>query len=114
MKKTFPLTAAGKADARVVEAIKHDIRKYVKRERKKPVPPDFDEWDFACKVGVEPASAENKQLKEIGAAIDAVASSGARAAYVEVLAVPARRTAPSSTVGAAPQPTESSTHSETP
>lgn len=94
MKKTFPLKATDRADARVIEAIKHDVRKYVKRERKKPLPVDFEIWDFACRVGVDPASAESKSLGNIGAAIDATAASGSDIVYVEVLAVPARRALP--------------------
>src|SRR4051812_5424644 len=91
MKKTFPLHAPGKADARVLEAIKHDVRKYVKRERRKPLPEGFALWDFACRVGGTPDAAETKSLVELGAAIDAVAQVGGPAVYVEILAVPAHR-----------------------
>ena len=38
MKKTYPLTAEGKHPDRVLEAVKPDIRKYFKRERRRPVP----------------------------------------------------------------------------
>ena len=92
MKKLFPLTAPGKADARVVESIKHEVRKYVKRERRKPLPAEFELWDFACKVGTAPASAESKSLRDVGTAIDAVAAAGTEAVYVEITAIPSRRT----------------------
>jgi hypothetical protein len=107
MKKTFPLTAAGKADARVVEAIKRDVRKYVNRERKKPLPEGFELWEFACKVGVDQQTAESKTLREVGVAIDAVASAGAGAGtvYIEILAVPSHRLAPLTTT----QPAAAST-----
>jgi hypothetical protein len=45
MKKTYPLTAEGKHPDRVLEAVKHDIRKYFKRERGRPVPAGADFWD---------------------------------------------------------------------
>jgi hypothetical protein len=93
MKKTFALTSPGHADARVVESVKHEVRKYVKRERKKSLPADFDLWDFSCKVGVDQASAEIKDLRDVGAAIDAVVSAGGNAVYVEVVSVPSRRSA---------------------
>lgn len=96
MKKTFPLHASDRADARVIEAIKYDIRKYVKRERKKTVPAEFDLWEFACKVGADPTAAFEKPLRELSAGIDAVAASGADAVYVEVVSVPAKRTFPAS------------------
>lgn len=94
MKKTFPLHAPGKADARVVDAIKADIRRYVKRERRKPLPAGTDFWDVDCAVGLDRASAVPKLLAEVSQAIDAVVSTGAESVYVEILAKPGVRTAP--------------------
>ena len=91
MKKTFPLIASHKASARVLDAVKHEIRKYVKRERRKAVPAGFDEWEFACKIGAEAGSAEGKALRDVGSAVDAIAASGASSVYVEVIAIPAHR-----------------------
>jgi hypothetical protein len=91
MKKVFPFTSPGRDRARVVESIKHDVRKYVKRERKKTPPDDFELWDFNCRVGASPETAVAKSVKELSAAIDAVAATEAPAAYVEILAVPGRR-----------------------
>ena len=88
MKKTFPLHAPGKADARVLDAIKHDVRKYVKRERGKLLPEGFAIWRFDCKVGVDGTTAETKDLKEISQAIDVIAQAGGTSVYVEVIAVP--------------------------
>ena len=91
MKKTFSLHAPGKADARVVESIKHDVRKYVKRERRKTLPEGFDLWEFACRVGASAATAETQLLNEMGAAIDLVVTAGASEVYLEITAVPAHR-----------------------
>jgi hypothetical protein len=91
MKKSFPLHIQGKADARVVEQVKHDVRKYVQRERRKTLPPEFSLWEFTCKVGPGAASAEDVSLGEIGPAIDTVVRTGAESVYVEVLAVPSHR-----------------------
>ncbi|MFN5177241.1 DUF6172 family protein [Limnohabitans sp.] len=85
MKKTYPLTPEGKHPERVLEAVKHDIRKYFKRERNRPVPAGADFWDFDCKVGV---SADNAQVVRVGAvieAVDAAARSGLASVYVEIL-----------------------------
>jgi hypothetical protein len=95
MRKNFSLTQPGKADARVRDAVKHDVRKYVKRERRKSPAPDFDTWDFDCKVGADATTAESKDLGDVSAAIDAVASTGAKSVYVEILAKPSRRAMPS-------------------
>jgi hypothetical protein len=93
MKKTFPLKAPGKDDARVLDAIKHDVRKYVKRERRKTLPEGFHLWNFDCKIGPDPATAQPQPLKEIGPAIDAVAQTGATGVYIEILAAPGHRPA---------------------
>jgi hypothetical protein len=95
MKKTFPLHAPGKADARVLDSIKHDVRKYVQRERRKALPEGFELWDFACKVGAEPGGAQACPLGDISSAIDAVAKTGAPAVYIEILAAPGHRSGPS-------------------
>ena len=85
MKKTFSLQVEGKHPDRVLEAVKHDIRKYFKRERGRPVPAGADFWDFDCKVGT---SADSAQVVRVGAvieAVDAVARSSAASVYVEIL-----------------------------
>src|SRR4051812_47736898 len=91
MKKTFSLRSASKATERLVDAIKHDVRKYVKRERNKAVPPTFNLWEFDCRVGSDAASAQPAALPDVGSAIDAVAAAGAESVYVEVVARPGHR-----------------------
>jgi hypothetical protein len=95
MKKVFPFKAAGKADARVVDSIKHEVRKYVKRERGKDLPEGFDLWSFACKVGASRETAAECLLGDVSAKIDEVVNSGGTEVYIEVIAVPTHR-APSS------------------
>ena len=97
MKKTFPLHLAHKADARVLDAIKYDLRKYVKRERRKPLPEGFEIWGFACKVGATAAAAERCELTKISSALDIVAAAGGAEVYVEIIAVPAMRSTLAST-----------------
>lgn len=92
MKKVFPLQVPGKVDARVVESVKSDVRKYVKRERRKDVPEGFTAWNFICKVGADAATATACELPDISRRIDAVANEGGKHVYVEVLAQPAHRT----------------------
>jgi len=114
MKKTFPLRAEGKHPDRVLEALKHDIRKYFKRERSRPVPAGADFWDFDCKVG---ATADSAQAVRVGAvieAVDALAQSGAAAVYVEILSkhgvrvpAPPKAETPPDTDAAAPGPAAS-------
>lgn len=91
MKKIFPLQAPGKADPRVVESVKNEIRKYVKRERRKPLPGDFTWWNFKCKAGADHDSAADCALIDLGAAIDAVVAAGGTQVYLEVIADPGHR-----------------------
>ena len=87
MRKVFKLTDPKKHEDRVLEAVKHDIRKYVKRERKKDLPEKATMyWDFDCKVGATSENAEVVVFEELIKALDAVKATGATEIYVEILA----------------------------
>ena len=58
MRKTFPLSIEDKNRDRVLEAVKHEVRKYIKRERRRDLPKGVDYWDFDCKFGPTEATAE--------------------------------------------------------
>ena len=91
MKKTFALHQARRDDDRVRDKIRAEINKYLRRERRKAFPEGFDRWDFDCRVGPEADTAAVTGVHELGLAIEAVASVGASAVYVEIIAVPANR-----------------------
>lgn len=97
MKKVFPLTSPTHQPARVVEQIKADIRKYLKRERKKKLTDGVDFWDFDCKVGNGEAAPETKHVEEIIPAIDQAAAAQIPSIYIEILAKPGHRTSKTST-----------------
>ncbi len=85
MKKNYPLQADGKHPDRILEAVKHDIRKYFKRERGRALPKGVDFWDFDCKVGLTADSAEVVRVGAVIEAVDAAAKTGAASVYVEIL-----------------------------
>ncbi len=85
MKKNFPLQAEGKHPDRVLEAVKHEIRKYFRRERNRDVPQGADFWDFDCKVGLSADTAEVVRVGAVIEAVDAAAKAGASSVYVEIL-----------------------------
>lgn len=95
MKKTFPLSVPGHQPPRVVEQIKNDVRKYIKRERKKSLPEGVDFWDFTCKVGKGDAAPEPKHVEEIIPAIAEAAAADCASVYIEILATPGHRTSKS-------------------
>lgn len=102
MRKTFPLRAEGKHPDRVLEAVKHDIRKYIKRERRRELPEGADFWDFDCRFGADKDSAEVIAPADLTARLDALAQAGGEQCYVELLAKPAvwqRRPTGADTVG---------------
>ena len=93
MKKTFNLNIEGKNRDRVLEATKHEIRKYVKRQRRVPLPEGVDFWDFDCKFGTTKDNAEVVHFATITSLIDAVVSGGGDSFYLEMLAKDGVRTA---------------------
>ena len=97
MKKTFSLTDPRHAPPRVVAAIKHDVRKYLKRERRKELPEDAGHWAFDCRVGRDEASAGEAHVAELVAAIDRAAQQGWPEIYIEILARPGKRVGPRKT-----------------
>ncbi len=92
MKKTFELTHPKIKYARLMEAVKHDVRKYLKRERRRELPDGADFWDFDCKFGDTEAEAKGIHLSEINKCIDAAEAKQAMSFYVEILAKPGCRT----------------------
>ncbi len=86
MKKTFKLNIEGKNRDRVLDATKHEIRKYVKRQRRVPLPAGVDYWDFDCRFGTSAENAEVVHFATITALIDAVAAAGGDAFYLELFA----------------------------
>lgn len=92
MKKTFTLTHPKIKVARMVEAVRRDVKKYIKRERKKNLPEGSDFWDFDCKFGSTEDEAKVIHLAEITKCIDSAEEQQLKSFYVEILAKPAHRT----------------------
>lgn len=91
MKKTFQLRPEGKNSDRVLEATKHEIRKYIKRERRRVPPEGADYWDFDCKFGATEETAQAVHLAQLTALMDGVAAAAGPQFYVEILAKPGHR-----------------------
>ena len=91
MKKTFQLTRANKHPDRVLDAIKHEIRQYLRRERRKPLPAGADFWDFDCQVGATAEQAQAVHLGDLLKRVDALAQEGLTAFYLQLIAQPGVR-----------------------
>ncbi|MFT5533775.1 MAG: hypothetical protein ACI802_002009 [Candidatus Paceibacteria bacterium] len=86
MRKIFPVTQEGLHRDRVLDAVKHDVRKYVKREQRRELPEGADFLDFDCRVGASKETATSVHLAALTAQLDVLAAAGATEAYVEILA----------------------------
>ena len=86
MRKTFKLAVEGRNRDRVLEAVKHEVRKYLKRERRRALPEGVDFWDFDCRFGASEATASVAHVAELVPLIDALVKSAGTQFYVEILA----------------------------
>lgn len=92
MKKTFELTHPKIKVERMVEAVKHEVKKYLKRERNKTLPEYADYWDFDCKIGASAQTADVIHVATINKQVDILAADGLTSFYLEILVKPAVRT----------------------
>jgi hypothetical protein len=102
MRKTFPLRIEGRHPDRVLDAVKHEIRKYLKRERRRELPPGMDYWDFDCRLGADKDGAQPVHVAGLIERLDETVAAGATQIYAEVLARAAQR-APRAPGQAAPE-----------
>lgn len=91
MRKTFQLQPEGKNRDRVLEAIKHEVRKYVQRERRRALPEGVDFWDFDCRFGTTQETAEVVHLAALTGLMNDVAKAEGPQFYVEILAKHGKR-----------------------
>ena len=110
MKKTFDLTHPKIKYPRRVEAVKNEVRKYIRRERRKELPEDADFWDFDCRFGDTEADAKDVHLAEIDVCITDAEQRDLTSLYVEILAkegIRAKKPQPGEEPPESPEPVES-------
>ena len=91
MKKTFKMTHPKLKLPRLVEAIKHEVKKYIRRERNKKLPNDVDFWDFDCRFGADEANSEVIHLSAINKSISLAETNQLESFYLEILVKPGHR-----------------------
>ncbi|MDN3638661.1 DUF6172 family protein [Simiduia curdlanivorans] len=92
MKKTFVIEHAKIQPPRLFEAVKHELKKYVRRERNKKLPEGADFWDFDCKYGATAEAATVVHLSELNKCVDSAEQQGLTSFYIEILAKVGKRT----------------------
>ena len=91
MKKVFKLTQENKHPDRVLDSIKYDIRKYLKRERSKKLPKEAVFWDFDCKFGKSSTAADTITTSAIIDALDKAKEEGWEEFYIEIISKPSSK-----------------------
>lgn len=91
MKKIFTLVDPKRNTARMIEAAKYEVRKYLKREQKKTLPKGTDYWDFDCRYGMTAEDSKSIHVKQINKFIDEAEAEKLEAFYLEIIAKPVKR-----------------------
>ncbi len=86
MKKTFKLEDGKRHPDRIIEAIKHEVRKYIKREKRKKLPEGVDFWKFECKSALNDEEPKKLDFLDITKAIDEASTQKASTLYLEIIA----------------------------
>jgi hypothetical protein len=91
MRKVYKLSHPKIKVDRLVEGVKHDVKKYLKRERKKALPKGVDYWDFACKFGATVETLQEIHLAEMNTHIDQAKEQQVESFCIEILVKPGHR-----------------------
>jgi len=87
MKKLFKIKQEKLKPDRAVDAIKNELRKYIKREKKKDLPNKKSMyWDFDCKFGKSEEFAIDCDFDHIITELSNVVLAGWDECYIEIIA----------------------------
>ncbi len=86
MKKIIALNHPKLQPARLVDAIKNDIKRYLRRERNKALPTGADYWTFDCRFGSSEETADVIFTSDLNKHIDEAVAQELPEFYVEILA----------------------------
>lgn len=84
MKKTFLLTNPKKDPQRVLESIKSNIKKYIKREKRKELPEGSNFWKIDCKFGSNKEDAKEIRFEDIMKNINEASEQKLESFYIEL------------------------------
>ena len=84
MKKVFKLNDGKRHIDRVVDGIKNDVKKYIKRERNKVLPTGFGFWEFDCFVGSSEDTKVSVIASALSKAIDDVVKEAKETCYIQI------------------------------
>ncbi len=85
MNKTYNLIEEKRDKARVVEAVKHEVRKYIKREKNKSLPDGVDFWNLECKISKDNSALVAVEFQSLIKTMDTLVEEGAEVLNIEIL-----------------------------
>jgi len=88
LKKVFKINVENKKPDRQIDSIKNEIRKYIKREKKKPLPEDKNFCSFNCKFGQTQEVSKTIDFTDITKSIDEARANEWDSFYMEILREP--------------------------
>lgn len=86
MKKIFKLREGDKNPDRIVEKIKHQLRKYLRREKKKKLESLNGFWDFNCRFGIDEENSKKVSFNDIIQLLDKAREDKLMECYIEIVA----------------------------
>ena len=84
MKKTYTLEHPKIKLPRVVDSVKHNIRKFLKKERANTLPSGAKYWAFDCRFGESEKTAMEVHLSSLTKNIDEFVAKGIMTLHVEI------------------------------
>lgn len=91
MKKRFALTAQNKKPERVLESVKNEIRKYIKREKGKTLPDGADYWRIDCRFAKNEDEPQDIRFEDIIKNINEASQESCESFYIELIAHAAKK-----------------------
>ncbi|OUR99544.1 hypothetical protein A9Q84_00560 [Halobacteriovorax marinus] len=88
MKKIFNIKVSNKNPERQADSIKHEVKKYISRERRKKTSENVDFWDFDCRIGLNAEEASTVEISDINSNITKFVEENIESFYLEILAKP--------------------------
>ena len=96
MKKVFSLNSPNSKPGRQTDAVRYEINKYFKRERRKKLPVGFKFWEFKCKIGITSKDAKDVNEADINDSINKIIADKKSSFYMEIIAQPVNKPSPKS------------------
>lgn len=84
MIRRYQLTGGRHKPARVLDTVRGDVNKFIKREREKPLPAGKDFWDFECAFGKNADEMKPSHVKTLAKDIDIAADENWDSILVEL------------------------------